>query len=619
MNSMFLYLILSLIALCNCVNVMYNHTNQENNLYFVFTTFRHGARKPLFGKDFFGNSNYSPGALTTYGRIQHLEIGRNYRKRYSNFVNISFDKNELYIRSTDVGRTIVSTEKELEGFFNKTISRSNIVLVRGGNFMDLFHLDPNEKAEMNKYITSCPKRKLGKNYGDIFNREIFPNVRKCYMMENITNGGMGFFCDSIFSHYLDYFYGNETNNIISRCSNESIQKFYDFCVELHDTYRGWNEIGAYMFYMLFQHIFQYMDNYINGRSKIRMMMIGGHDVTVAPFMDFLNGLNIIPRTHFPYYACNIVMELRKYGQDFYLEFYYNDVLKYNNTLEKFKSILDNSKYSNLYNYCGIPSYLNNIINNVTNQTVKNETKIENVKNETNNTINNQTIENEIKILNIKNETINIINNQTVKNETKFENIKNETNNTINNQTAKNEAIIENIKNETIKIINNQTLKNETIIENVKNEANSTVYSQAKESNSNATQKENRSIQNSTKEKEDKKVETIENNPNKNLLNNNDTLVKKNETSLENQGKNFLQKSFNFLYQQDMNFYIIVICAFVVIVTLIAFAIFVFIWRKNRKKRYIKFKEAVEQKAYPNNLSIMTLNAKEVKSEPQSKA
>jgi hypothetical protein len=76
---------------------MYNHTNQENNLYFVFTTFRHGARKPLAGKDYFGNRNYSAGALTRYGAIQHLEIGRNYRKRYSNFVNMSFDKNEFYI------------------------------------------------------------------------------------------------------------------------------------------------------------------------------------------------------------------------------------------------------------------------------------------------------------------------------------------------------------------------------------------------------------------------------------------------------------------------------------------------------------------------------------------
>lgn len=64
-----------------------------------------------------------------------------------------------------------------------------------------------------------------------------------------------------------------------------------------------------IFYILFQHIFQYMDSYMNGRSKLRMMMIGGHDVTIAPLMDFLSGLKIIPRTHFPHFACNVVIEL----------------------------------------------------------------------------------------------------------------------------------------------------------------------------------------------------------------------------------------------------------------------------------------------------------------------
>ena len=452
---------------------------------------------------------------------------------------MSFDKNEFYIYSSNVGRTIVSTEKELEGFFNKTIDRSNIDITKaGGYYMNLLGLDLKEQEEINKYIASCSKRKLAKNFYEIYHREIFPNIKKCHQMENITDSGINIFCDSMISHYFEYTYGNETYNIISRCSKENIQKFYDFCVEFYDSFRGWNEFNAYIFYMLFQHIFQYMDNYINGRSKIRMMMIGGHDVTVAPLMDFLNGLNIIPRTHYPHFACNIVIELRKYGQYFYLEFYYNDILKYNNTLEKFKSILDNTKYNNLYNYCGIPSYLNNTNNQtINNQFVKNESKIENVKNQTNQTINNQT----------------------VKNESKFENDKNETNSNINNQTEK--------------------------IGNV-------------------TQKENQFLQNSTKEKENEteKIEIFENNPNKNLSNmaknktnfsnNNNTLIELNEK--KNQRKNFLQKSFKYLAQQDMNFYIMVICAFVVIVTLIAFAIFVFIWRKSRKKRYIKFKEAVSQ-------------------------
>ena len=565
MNSLFLYSIVLLITLCHCIDILYNHTNKENNLYFVYTTFRHGARKPLQGIDFFGNRNYSAGALTKYGIIQHLEIGRKYRKRYSNFVNMSFDKNELYIYSSNVGRTIVSTEKELEGFFNKTIDRSNIVIQRGGGiylyYMNILDLDLIKQEEINKYIASCSKRKLAKNFKDIYYREIFPNIKKCHLMENITDSGMGIFCESMISHYFEYTYDNETYNIISRCSKENIQKFYDFCVKYYDSFRGWNELFAYIFYMLFQQIFQNMDNYINGRSKIKMMMIGGHDVTVAPLMDFLSGLKIIPRTHYPHFACNVVIELRKYGQNFYLEFYYNDILKYNNTLEKFKSILYNTKYSNLYNFCGIPSYLNNT-NNVTNQT---------------------------------------INNKTLKNESKIENIKNEINLTINNQTVKNESKIENAKNEANSNVNNQT-----------------------EKNCNETQKENQSLQNSTKEKEreTKKIEIFENNPNKNLSNmakNKTNILYKNHSLIElnekkNQGKNFLQKSFNYLAEQDMNFFIMVICAFVVITALIVFVIFVFIRRKNRKKRYIKFKETVSQNAYSNNISVMTSNDSEAKSE-----
>jgi hypothetical protein len=68
----------------------------------------------------------------------------------------------IYFRSSNIGRTIVSTEKELEGFFIKTIDRLNIVIARGGGyFMNLFHLDPKERAEMNKYVVNCSKRKFG--------------------------------------------------------------------------------------------------------------------------------------------------------------------------------------------------------------------------------------------------------------------------------------------------------------------------------------------------------------------------------------------------------------------------------------------------------------------------
>ena len=243
---------------------------------------------------------------------------------------------------------------------------------------------------MKKYLERCPKRNLAENYIDIYNNEIFPNIKKCHLMENVSDSGIYRFCDSMISHYFEYIYNNETNNVISRCSNENIKKFYDFCIEYYDSFRGFNEYSAFMIYKLFQHIFKNMYNVIKYKRKLKMMMIGGHDVTVGQFMNFLDRLQIIPRTHYPHYACNIVIELRKYNQDFYLEFYYNDILKYNNTLEKFKNILDNSIYSNLYNYCGKPSKTINakakII--IQNKTQKNESKnIENSKIESNFTLN----------------------------------------------------------------------------------------------------------------------------------------------------------------------------------------------------------------------------------------
>ena len=82
-----------------------------------------------------------------------------------------------------------------------------------------------------------------------------------------------------------------------------------------------------------------------------MIMIGGHDSSVDILMNYFNGMHIINRTEYPHYAFNILMELRKYNNIFYIEIYYNDILKYNQTLDKFKHILAKSKYSNINNYC----------------------------------------------------------------------------------------------------------------------------------------------------------------------------------------------------------------------------------------------------------------------------
>ena len=78
-----------------------------------------------------------------------------------------------------------------------------------------------------------------------------------------------------------------------------------------------------------------------------------------------------------------------------MEFYYNDILKFNDTLEVFQGLLENSKYSNLYNFCGLPPWIKinetnikqNDTNDVNNKSTQNETNIESVQNKTNNDYN----------------------------------------------------------------------------------------------------------------------------------------------------------------------------------------------------------------------------------------
>lgn len=350
----FLYLFISIYK---CTDITYNHSNNETNLYFVLTLFRHGARKTLVKRDYFNNTIKNVGKLTTYGAKQHITIGKKYRKRYFNFLNLNnkiFNKKQIYVRSSDIKRTLLSTKKQLEGLFNNSLYEKYIDLVNiRKDPMTLYYLNMTEIKIMQNYFQSCKLRKLSKkkNYRKYFKNKILPIFKHCY--KDIKVEKIILFCDNTFSAFFEYKYNMQKKNNIGKCGYKTAKTFYNYCIEYLDSKRGWNEISAYTFIIFFKNIFKYMREAIDGNTQLKMIMLGGHDTTVAPLMNFFNGLNIINRTEYPHFAYNIVLELRKYNEEMYLEIYYNDILKYNKTLVKLENILNNSKYSNLYNFCGI--------------------------------------------------------------------------------------------------------------------------------------------------------------------------------------------------------------------------------------------------------------------------
>lgn len=94
----------------------------NDKLLFAHVLFRHGDRTPI---DPYPNDPWKDpshwtagwGQLTNAGKHRHLELGRYLRKRYASLLGDTYTNNEIYVRSTDVDRTLMSAESNLAGLY----------------------------------------------------------------------------------------------------------------------------------------------------------------------------------------------------------------------------------------------------------------------------------------------------------------------------------------------------------------------------------------------------------------------------------------------------------------------------------------------------------------------
>ncbi|XP_042335824.1 lysosomal acid phosphatase [Sceloporus undulatus] len=286
---------------------------QGRSLRFVTLLYRHGDRSPVktYPRDPYQENAWPQGfgQLSQEGMRQQWDLGQALRRRYNGFLNASYNRQEIFIRSTDFDRTLMSAEANLAGLYppeGQQIFRSNV------SWQPIpVHTVPDSMERLLKFpLSHCPRYEQLQNETRHTAEYVNKTTENMHFLEMVANmtGIQDVSLESVWSVYDTLFCERThkmhlpawvTPNVMTQL--KQLKDFsFDFLFGIHRRVEKARLQGGVLLAQIRKNLTLAMN--ASAPSHLKMLMYSAHDTTLVALqmaLDVYNGKQA------PYASCHI--------------------------------------------------------------------------------------------------------------------------------------------------------------------------------------------------------------------------------------------------------------------------------------------------------------------------
>ena len=257
--------------------------------------------------------NCRVGELILEGMSAHENLGKSYRKYLVDELGLldkELNPNQLFVRATAYDRTYKSAISFMKGLYEPK-SINEIIDITTGTSSDTFKPGKSYCKDM-----GILNKKLGNKLNDYLNevKDLLAPVKAYVGMNSWTLDSANAMCDWLVTmNCNEETFDNTTINQthIDVCGDFVLKMFFEL-------YYQDNETNGIAFSYSMREILRYLDDFINGVTENKFILLSSHDSTLAAYLSLLGHRE----SRIPY-SSNLAMETYKKDNEYYVRFVFN--------------------------------------------------------------------------------------------------------------------------------------------------------------------------------------------------------------------------------------------------------------------------------------------------------